>query len=139
MSPPDGKLALHKYRELTRSHHWHEQVATVAQSARVSWQAEQDAETLTVLSSQGIGLLHRNPPTLARVAVGRLLPAAPRADPGVRLSCTGLLSQVERNATRYVYSHSITSSARAMIVGGMVRPSALAALRFMTSSNLVGA
>jgi hypothetical protein len=29
------------------------------------------------------------------VAVGTLLPAAPRADPGVRLSRTGLLSQVE--------------------------------------------
>ena len=35
-------------------------------------------------------------------------------------------------------SHSITSSARASSVGGMVRPSALAVLRLMTSSNLVG-
>ena len=34
--------------------------------------------------------------------------------------------------------HSITSSARARSVGGMVRPSALAVLRLMTSSNLVG-
>src|SRR6516225_7525298 len=34
--------------------------------------------------------------------------------------------------------HSITSSARASSVGGMVRPSALAVLRLMTSSNLVG-
>src|SRR5262249_3894530 len=34
--------------------------------------------------------------------------------------------------------HSITSSARASSVGGMVRPSALAALRLITSSNRVG-
>src|SRR6266581_3336785 len=34
--------------------------------------------------------------------------------------------------------HSITSSARASSVGGTSRPSALAALRLMTSSNLVG-
>ena len=36
-------------------------------------------------------------------------------------------------------SHSITSSARASSVGGTSRPSALAVLRLMTSSNLVGA
>src|SRR5262249_7620990 len=35
--------------------------------------------------------------------------------------------------------HSITSSARASNVGGTVRPSALAVLRLMTSSYLVGA
>ena len=34
--------------------------------------------------------------------------------------------------------HSITSSARASSVGGTSRPSALAVLRLMTSSNLVG-
>src|SRR5215468_9876491 len=34
--------------------------------------------------------------------------------------------------------HSITSSARASSVGGMVRPSALAVIRLMTRSNLVG-
>jgi hypothetical protein len=34
--------------------------------------------------------------------------------------------------------HSITSSARAMTVGGISRPSALAVLRLMTRSNLVG-
>src|SRR5260370_28783722 len=35
-------------------------------------------------------------------------------------------------------SYSITSSARAMSEGGTVRPSALAVLRFITISNLVG-
>src|SRR6516165_4533860 len=35
--------------------------------------------------------------------------------------------------------HSITSSARASTDGGIVRPSALAVVRLMTSSNLVGA
>jgi hypothetical protein len=34
--------------------------------------------------------------------------------------------------------HSITSSARAMSVGGTVRPSTLAVLRLITSSNFVG-
>ena len=36
-------------------------------------------------------------------------------------------------------SHSITSSARASRVGGISRPSALAVLRLITSSYLVGA
>jgi hypothetical protein len=35
--------------------------------------------------------------------------------------------------------HSITSSARASSVGGISRPSALAVLRLMISSNLFGA
>jgi hypothetical protein len=35
-------------------------------------------------------------------------------------------------------THSITSSAIAITPGGMVRPSALAVLRLITSSNLVG-
>ena len=34
--------------------------------------------------------------------------------------------------------YSITSSARASSIGGMVRPSALAVLRLMTRSNFVG-
>jgi hypothetical protein len=36
-------------------------------------------------------------------------------------------------------SHSITSSARASSIGGISRPSALAVLRLITSSYLVGA
>jgi hypothetical protein len=39
---------------------------------------------------------------------------------------------------RIAGSYSITSSARASSVGGTVRPSALAALRLITNSNLVG-
>src|SRR5262249_49329141 len=42
-----------------------------------------------------------------------------------------------RNERSPVY-HSITSSARASTDGGMVRPRALAVLRLITSSNLVG-
>jgi hypothetical protein len=41
-----------------------------------------------------------------------------------------------RNAANK-FDHSITSSARAKIVGGIVNPSALAVIRLMTSSNLV--
>src|SRR5262252_4962444 len=36
------------------------------------------------------------------------------------------------------YPHSMTSSARARIDGGTVRPSAFAILRLITSSNVVG-
>src|SRR5215831_6912474 len=43
--------------------------------------------------------------------------------------------QRDEVAPRY---HSITSSARASSDGGMVRPIALAVVRLMTSSNLVG-
>jgi hypothetical protein len=35
-------------------------------------------------------------------------------------------------------THSITSSARASSIGGTVRPSALAVIRFTTRSNLAG-
>ena len=45
-----------------------------------------------------------------------------------------LLTQSGHDATAY----SITSSARARTDGGMVRPSALAVLRFTASSNFVG-
>jgi len=41
--------------------------------------------------------------------------------------------------SRHWCRYSITSSARASSVGGMVRPSALAVLRLITSSYLVGA
>jgi hypothetical protein len=41
-------------------------------------------------------------------------------------------------ATRDTIAHSITSSAAACRVSGTVRPSALAVLRLMTSSNFVG-
>src|SRR5262245_25288067 len=43
-----------------------------------------------------------------------------------------------QNGNQLPPPHSITSSARASTVGGIVRPSAFAVLRLMTSSNLVG-
>src|SRR5262249_23127558 len=47
----------------------------------------------------------------------------------------------ERERARSVHriAYSINSSARASSMGGMVMPSALAVLRLITSSNLVGA
>ena len=42
------------------------------------------------------------------------------------------------SATSRLAPHSITSSASASIMGGMSRPSALAVLRLITNSNLVG-
>src|SRR6516225_2160550 len=44
----------------------------------------------------------------------------------------------EQRDERAAAAHSITSSARASSVGGTSRPSALAVIRLMTSSNLVG-
>ena len=44
----------------------------------------------------------------------------------------------ERTAVHDFLVHSITSSARARSVGGTVRPSALAVLRLITNSILVG-
>src|SRR5262249_16461167 len=46
--------------------------------------------------------------------------------------------QRDELATLHRRNHSITSSARATNVGGMVRPSARAVCRLMTNSNLVG-
>src|SRR5205807_4125522 len=46
-------------------------------------------------------------------------------------------SERYRHSAAIRLSYSITSSARARIAGGTVRPSALAVLRLMTSSNLV--
>src|SRR5215831_6074407 len=44
----------------------------------------------------------------------------------------------QRDELAAPHHHSITSSASASTVGGIVRPSALAVLRLITSSNLVG-
>src|SRR5262245_16238803 len=47
-------------------------------------------------------------------------------------------NQRDEVAASDLRGHSITSSARASSVGGTVRPSDLAVLRLITSSNLVG-
>ena len=63
----------------------------------------------------------------------RLLPAGPNRRMG--LAPTGK----RRLVTAHMESgYSITSSARASVNGGIVRPSAVAVLRLTTSSNLVG-
>src|SRR5262249_62147509 len=54
-----------------------------------------------------------------------------------RIDCRDRTWPAERNELAPL--HSITSSARASSVGGTSRPSALAVLRLITSSNLVGA
>ena len=45
---------------------------------------------------------------------------------------------ISRVALQQDWAYSITSSARASSIGGTVRPSALAVIRLMTRSNLVG-
>src|SRR6516164_8512554 len=46
--------------------------------------------------------------------------------------------QCDERAALDLRAHSITSSAATCSVGGTVRPSTLAVLRFITNSNLVG-
>ena len=69
---------------------------------------------------------HRNPPH----AVGLLLLASrgPRSP-----DCSAC-----KSCDEFAPPHSITSSARARSVGGIVRPSAFAVFRLMTSSNFEG-
>jgi len=49
-----------------------------------------------------------------------------------------LQCQQETHALQQATPHSITSSARPSTIEGMVRPSAFAVTKLMTSSNLVG-
>src|SRR5882724_2810705 len=58
-----------------------------------------------------------------------------RPDVGARGRGKG---EQHHNKTPHDAIHSITWSARVSMVGGMARPSALAVLRLMTNSNLVG-
>jgi hypothetical protein len=78
---------------------------------------------------------------VARHASGR--PGVQEPDHRHRRLLRARRERPSRNRTadeRYEFAalHSITSSARAMSVGGTVRPRALAVLRLMTNSNLVG-
>jgi len=60
-------------------------------------------------------------------------------DGGVRQELAAGIGWSLINANQAAPLHSITSSARASTVAGMSRPSALAVLRLITSSNLVDA
>src|ERR1700758_1518437 len=70
---------------------------------------------------------------------GKHIAYSPDLAPLLRSSVEG---QCQRSSVNYANecapSHSITSSASASNAGGKVRPSALAAFRFTTSSYLVG-
>src|SRR5258705_9566869 len=81
-------------------------------------------------------------PTPHAIAVYASRPLSPGATqhslPSGRYSLLGPDFHRQDRASFAWRTHSITSSARASSVGGTVRPSALAVLRLMTSSNLVG-
>ena len=83
------------------------------------------------------GLLERH---VTRTGGGLFGDACERADAAHLLLRIRGVRHCERTKPRdeVAPSHSITSSARASSVGGTVRPSALAVLRLMTNSNLVG-
>src|SRR5262245_15127812 len=81
-------------------------------------------------------------PTPHAIAVYASRPLSPVATqhslPSGRYSLLGPdLPRLDRASFAW-RTHSITSSARASKVGGTVRPSVLAVLRLITSSNLIG-
>ena len=59
-------------------------------------------------------------------------------NPNVADGVSNGLVHCSKRRARVAMIHSITSSARASNFGGTSRPSALAVLRLMTNSNLVG-
>src|SRR5262245_19187373 len=83
--------------------------------------------------------LNPTPHAIAVYASRPLSPVAPQHSlPSGRYSLLGPdLHRQDRTSFSW-RTHSITSSARARNVSGMTRPSALAVLRLMISSNLVG-
>src|SRR5256885_5064883 len=94
--------------------------------------------------SQGVGVydlswLNPTPHAIAVYASQPLSPVAPQHSlPSGRYSLLGPdFHRLDRTSFTW-RTHSITSSAVASSVGGTSRPSALAAFRLITSSNLVG-
>jgi hypothetical protein len=69
---------------------------------------------------------------------GRRAKATPRCTACRRRSCIVPSSRSSRSQPNLVVTHSITLSAPARSVGGIMRPSARAVLRLTMSSNLVG-
>jgi hypothetical protein len=62
----------------------------------------------------------------------------PAADPVDGSLVNGVVCHFVTRAAQQIPSYSITSSARASSVGGIVMPSAFAALKLTTSSNFEG-
>ena len=81
-----------------------------------------------------------NPTTPRVMAASRSANAVPRQCPltpeSGHVRCTSLCLLWANSGHSAI--HSITSSARVIKIGGTVRPIALAALRLITNSNLVG-
>src|SRR3954466_2960552 len=83
--------------------------------------------------------LNPTPHAIAVYAAQPLSPAATQHSlPSGRYSLLGpVFHRLDRTSFAW-RTHSITSSARASKVGGMLSPSALAVVRFIARSNLVG-
>src|SRR5215469_8797576 len=84
--------------------------------------------------------LNPTPHAIAVYASRPLSPVAPQHSlPSGRYSLLGPdLNRLDRTSFAW-RTHSMTSSARAIGVGGTMMPSSLAVLRLMTRSNLAGA
>ena len=68
-----------------------------------------------------------------------MVPASGMGHPERRLRLVEAIGHATRAVRRRPPVYSITSSARSRIDGGTARPSAVAVLRFTTTSNFVGA
>jgi hypothetical protein len=79
----------------------------------------------------------RQPLCTLRVRRHRRLTQHPLPGSSLGLTWAGL-APADRASLAGAFAYSITSSARASSTGGISRPSALAVLRLMTNSNLVG-
>ena len=93
--------------------------------------------TVSQLGSRDVGKFRRRLHSdLINVRFGPLCGLKPDISRGPRSAKSGC--EQMRQMTRRLCAYSITSSARARRDGGMVRPSALAVVKLMMRSNLVG-
>src|SRR5215208_6158702 len=97
----------------------------------------------TLLGPDGFALNARTKPSRALSRAYKAerdgIYGQPRRSPLCARAAAGHATAALRSPITSRLSHSITSSARARSVGGIVRPSALAVFTFTISSNFVGA
>jgi hypothetical protein len=131
---PSIFLAYRRFPHLRRTNHAPQRRQPTHSSASVALTHLRRAQTSIALGARGATACH-----FPRVPSLKAFGRRPRCKPHRRdrpasetLNISGLMHRSEQRL------YSITSSARVSSMGGMVRPSALAVLRFSTSSNLVG-
>ena len=109
--------------------------AVVPRRAAMSFEVSPfgEARSRSMIRSENSDI-HHSPNWSARIK----LVVGPSSKSGVNLVDDGQIQERVACRPHGSPSHSITSSARASSIGGTSRPSALAVVRLMISSNLVG-